>query len=629
MFQNGLKKMSQTQSKLKEVFTDEVVAKLKANKDEITHELLETMREYGNEGKALALEILDLEKDEEQYYLDSFGHRISLNGNRRLKKPFTKVPTSKIHREEMKRCAEDIHYFKDNYVKIKTPHGVNFPDLRPYQNDFIDSIIPDENEDNVGLLSRQSGKTVTVGIYLAHKYNFGYDLNIGIVGNGGKQAQEFLSSVKNIIIELPIWMQQGVEVWNKKSIENESSMRILTDVPNSDAFRGFTIAILVVDECGFIRPNVWEEFSDSIFPSQAGLAWKKNIIISTANGMNHFYDMVKGARDGVNGMNLFEVDWKDVPRFGPDGKVIPNEEFQAAVIKKRGEMYFNQNFANEFIGSSQTLVSSAKLESMKQAEVLELRDGKLKIYKYPEKDHKYFMVIDASKDGQDFFAVQIIDITGFPFEQVATAQLQVDYLLMPEFIDEWGELYNYPYLIIENNEGAGQSIADQMKNDYEYENLHYDKKSESQTTNLAKSRKAYPGFRTTSKTRKQILQTLKLFIENDQLIINDASTIKEFFRFILIRGKFQADEGAHDDLIMSLAMAFVPFCNTKNFEDMRMVVKNLYMSDEYAEGEDDKEFAELLSIGSFEDYTDETFNPEEQKEYTTIEEAMADNQGFF
>lgn len=590
---------------LNQIIDQATIDYLKINKHEITTELLDALREHGNEGKSIALEILDLAKDDEQYYLDAFGNRMSFNGNRRLKKAFSKLSLSPIHEQELMRCATDIHFFKDNYVKIKTKAGVNFPDLRSYQNEFLDSIIPDENEDNIGLMGRQSGKSISTAIYLAHKFNFGKDINIGIVGNKGKQAAEFLANTKNILIELPVWMQQGVSVWNKGSIENESKMRILTDVPTSDAFRGFTIAILVVDECAFIKSTVWDEFADSIFPSQSGLAWKKNIILSTANGMNHFYQMVKGAREDSNGMNIFEVNWKDVPRFNPDGSQMKPEEFMDKIVKKHGIIYFNQNYANEFLGSSHTLISSGKLAEMKEKEAERIRDGKLKIYHEPEPGHKYIMAVDPAKDGTDAFAVQIVDITDFHFKQVATAQLQIDYLLMPEFIDEWAREYNNAYLIIENNEGAGQSIADQMFQNYEYENLHFDK-------DVGRNKKKnYPGFRTTSKTRKQILQTLKLFIENDKLEVNDKKTINEFYQFILVNGKFQADDGAHDDMIMSLALIFVPFCNTKNFEDMKVLVKNLY-DDDLPEAEK-VDFGELLTIGSFDDSSDEEYIP--QKEY--------------
>ena len=152
---------------LKKIFTPEIIEFLKNNKDQITGELLEELRSFGNPGKHLALEILDFPKDSEQYYLDSFGNRITFNGNRRLKKQFTKLDLSPIHIEELTRCSEDIHYFKDNYVKIRTKSGVNFPEVRQYQNDFI-SLLNSDEEGIVGLMGRQSSKSISTSIYLNH-----------------------------------------------------------------------------------------------------------------------------------------------------------------------------------------------------------------------------------------------------------------------------------------------------------------------------------------------------------------------------------------------------------------------------------------------------------------------------
>lgn len=607
----------------KEIFTKEVIKNLKDNKDQITPELLEKLRSTGNDGKQIALDILDIKKDSEEYYLDAFDNRISFYGNRRLKKAFTKCNLSEIHIIEIKKCASDINYFKDNYIKIKTKKGVNFPDLRKYQDEYIETLSNENNSDTIGLMGRQSGKSVSTGIYLAHLYNFKKDLSMGVVANRGSTAREILNTVKNIIISIPIWMQQGTEIWNKGSIENESMMRILTDVPTADAFTGFTMAVLVVDECAKIPKNRWDEFADSIFPSQSGLSWKKNIIISTAYGMNHYYELVEGARKGTNGMVIYEVDWKDVPRYDEKGNLMSPEEFQKRIIDKYGVIYFNQNYANQFLGSSHTLISSEKLNSMKHGNFEELRDGKLKIYKYPKENHQYIMSVDAAKDGTDAFAIQIIDITDFNFEQVASAQLQIDYLLMPEFIDEWGRFFNYAYLIIENNEGAGQSIADQMYQSYEYENLHFDK-------DVGRNRKKkYPGFRTTTKTRKLILQTLKLFIENNKLKIYDKATINEFYQFILINNKFQADNGAKDDMIMSLAIIFAPFCNSKNFEDMKKIVTGLYNNEQNVEKSES--FANLFTLCDFQSGTDDDYIKSienKEDEYLSMEEYLLDHSGF-
>ena len=229
---------------IRSIFTNDVILHLKNNKNEITEELLEELRSFGNTGKLIALEILDTVKDSEGYYIDSFGNRLSFNGNRGIKGEFAKLDLADIHIKEILKCKNDIHYFKDNYIRIRTKDGINFPEMRVYQNEFISIIEDDENEDVIGLLPRQAGKSITTGIYLSHLYNFSQDRNIGIVANRGSMAREFLNNVKNMYLELPMWMQLGTKVWNKGSIENEAGMRILTDVPSSDSFRGYSVNCL-------------------------------------------------------------------------------------------------------------------------------------------------------------------------------------------------------------------------------------------------------------------------------------------------------------------------------------------------------------------------------------------------
>lgn len=611
---------------LNTVFTPEVVENLKKNKNLITQELLQNLRDCGNVGKQLALDILDTEKDDEEYYTDAFGSRISFNGFRMLKKAYTKMHLSDIHVQELKRCINDLDYFMMNYVKIKTNKGVNFPDLRSYQKKFLEALT-DDCESIVGLMPRQSGKSITTSIYLAWKFIFSNDMNIGICANKSKLAAEFLNNVKNIYMELPMWMKIGVKSWNAGSISGENGMRIMTDSTNGDSFRGYTVSILVVDECAFIKSTVYDEFENSIFPSQSALSWKKNVIISTANGLNHFYNLVKGARQnkvyvvensklpelkdvlsvkdlgngtsevtsklGINGYEMFETSWKDVPRYDTKGNVLSSEQFKENIIEKYGLVYWNSNYENKFIGSSNTFVSSNILEVLNSVEPLEIRDNKLKIYKKPEKGHKYIISVDPAKEGIDAFAIQVLDITSICFEQVASANLQVDYLTMPDYLNEYGQYYNNAFMIIENNEGAGQSIADIMRNDYEYENLYKD------------TGKRYPGFRTTAKTRSLILNTMRMFIENDKLKIHDRITINEFYSFILINNKYQADDGCHDDAVMSLALAFAPFCNTRNFEDIKDLVAQISAKTEMLDP--DNSFTDYMNIGMFDDNGDDEY----------------------
>ena len=585
---------------LKDIFTPEVIQHYKTNKNLITSELLEKLRAQGNEGKDIALEILDTEKSEDNFYLDAFGEKISNNGNRDQKKAFTQMKLSKIHLEEIERCKNDLMYFKDNYVKILTKSGYTFPETRPYQVEFLKDMDGDD-ENIVSLQGRQSGKSITVSIYLAHKFNFGQNMNIGICANKGPLAREFLNNVKNIFEALPMWMRVGVTVWNKGSIESEAKMRILTDVPGPSAFRGFTCAILVIDECAFIRSNVWKEMEDSVFPSQSALGWKKNIIISTPNGVNHFKKIVDGAKNKTNGFKYHFVNWRDVPRYDSKGNILTPEQFKEKTIKKHGEKFFLQNYACSFLGSSLTLPSAETLDKLSNStkEPEYLRDSRLKIYKEPQKDHIYFLAVDPAKSGEDAFAIQIVDLTSKPFEQVASAQLfKCNFQKMPVFIVEWGEIYNNAFIIVENNEGAGTYISSVLKLSYDYPNLFYEKKK-------GKIADLEPGFRTTQKTRPQILDILKSFLDNEILILHDAETVSELSTFILKNDKYQADDGCHDDLVMSLALIFAPFCDIKNFDDIEWVISYLYDPEKACK--DTSKFYEHFVIGNFDSFDDDSY----------------------
>lgn len=256
----------------------------------------------------------------------------------------------------------------------------------------------------------------------------------------------------------------------------------------------------------------------------------------------------------------------------------------------------------QFLGSSSTLINSKILAQMNSVDPEYIRDNKLKVFEEPKKGHSYIMAVDPAKDGIDAFAIHVMDVTTINFVEVACAQLQIDYLKMPAWLDSWGKWYNYAFLIIENNEGAGQSIADIMFRDYEYENLYFDKQRALGTKAI--KQKPYPGFRTTSKTRKLILDNLRTFIEQGKLEVRSKETIEEFYHFILIDEKYQADDGYHDDMIMSLAITFAPFCETKNFDDLKGMVDALY-SKEQAFNENN--FDQFMTIGFVDENGDEEF----------------------
>lgn len=541
-----------------------------------------------------------------------------LDYNRRVKTPFGYQRIEEIHKTKILKSLKFIHErgeltvaefhtfiideeeFQANEMRVgdhlDTVDGKSkiLEILDAGEQELYDITLDQSEFENYwyytgGVLSHNSGKSITVACYLSWLYNFHKNLNIGIVANRAAQAREFLQNVKDIISRLPIWLMQGTTIWNKRDIANELGSRILTDVPSQDSFRGYSMNVLCIDECAFIKTSVWEEFADSIFPSQSALSWKKNIIISTAKGLNHFYDLVQKAKlDEMqpNSKTAFiEVHWDEVPRYDSKGNLMEPEDFKRQIIKRYGRVYFEQNYGNSFVGSSETLISPEVLAELQHRNPIAVWDDMLRIYFEPQQNHTYIMSVDAAKEGKDYFAIQVIDVTEMPFKQVAAANLQVDYLTMPDFLYEWGARFNTAHMIIENNEGAGQSIADMLVNHFEYPNIYYQD-----------NKYKYPGFRTTKSTRDSIIRMLQILINSHKLEICDKETISEFQRFELVNDKYQASSG-HDDLVMALAISIAPMTNMDNFSDFGKFLDAL-KSDEVLDSGDFFEIGDL----AFEDF---------------------------
>ena len=539
-----------------------------------------------NTEKANVLKLLDIPKNDEGYYLDAFGNSCSYKGIRTLKRPYTKLPLTQDHLTEIQKCSEDLFYFVRNYCRIITPFGVNFPEFRQYQIDFLKSLSA--VGDNVSSIPRQSGKSVTVGLYTLHYALFNKDKYVGICGNTLGLAREVLDKIKKIFVELPIWLQQGLVAWNKTYIELENGTKIMTAAANEDAFRGYSMNLLIIDEAAYIEN--WNEFADSVFPAQAALVDKKKILISTPNGMNSWYHIVQSAKREDSAYNYFTMDWRDVPRYSPvDGSRIDPEDFKMSEISTNGRQYFAQNYELAFLGSSNTLIESTALQNLipqdeDQIIFNSLFSG-LRIFEKPIDGHSYIIGVDPAKEGIDKTAIQVLDVTVLPFKQVACANLDDSYLTIPAKLFDLGQYYNWAMVVVENN--IDNSIVDNLSFNYEYEGEIFRERGK----NLL-------GFRTTTKTKKQMLSLLKKLIEEDKFKIADKATIDELFVFVQQKnGSFSAQDGYHDDLVMALCIALVPFLNVKRFDDFKGFIELIEKRNEEIKKEEESFLELYLDLG--------------------------------
>ena len=528
---------------------------------------------------------LELPKDDRGFYLDVNGHPVHLDNNPVLLKPNTKLPLTENHVIEIIKCSQDIHYFIQNYVQIFTlDNGWVIPELRDYQVDIINLYC--ENRFVNVMSGRQSGKSATTNLYILWKIIFFPDTIVGMAANKLAMSKENLGRLKEYYENLPIWLKVGVKAWNATYISLENGSKVYTAASSKSAFRGLGISICWTDEVAFLAKNVYDEFASSVIPTVSSGTKSQIFNTSTPKGKNQWFFMWEEAELGKSAYVNYRVEWWEVP--GRD------EIWKNNMIKtlRGGETEFNQEYACEFLGSSDTLISTS---AMKRQELIDPIRTDNFIYGFNEfeektEEGKYIIGVDPSKDGKDGFAIQVIDISNFPFKQVASANLQVNYLKMPPILVEIAEYYNHAFVVIENNEGAGSSIVDKLYDVFEYDHLYKDKK------------KKYYGFRTTMKSRQQILSHLKVFVESGKLLLSCKQTLDQLQTFVNKNGKYQADTGMYDDLVMSLALTFAPFLDTNSFSDYKIFISALEYNDTK---EEDEDFAKILQIGFFDTGTEE------------------------
>ena len=479
---------------------------------------------------------------------------------------------------------EEIHIKECLNKVIKTKFGLSRVISKEYiNNDYCyDLSLRDFHLYYTnGILSHNSGKSVTSGLYLLWIANFTPNINIGIAGNKLDLAMEVLDKIKKIFTELPMWMKQGIEAWNKTYIQFENGTRILTSATSGDSFRGYSVHLLLIDEVAFVSSDKWTALEDSVFPAQDALSKKQKILISTPNGMgNQWYHLVSGAINNKNGYRYFSTDWKKIPRYNRDGTQKEPNVFKDEIIRKHGKRYFAQNYELEFLGSSNTLISAYALKNLEPCDenivsYNTLFDG-LRIFEEPIKNNHYIVGVDPNKCGIDNLAIQVLNVTELPFKQVASYNSNISYLNAPSKIFDLGRHYNNAMIIVENN--IDNSIVDTLYYQYEYDGEIYKEKNK----NLL-------GFRTTKKTKKILLSILKKLIEENKLIIKDKKTIDELFVFVEQQnGSFSAQDGFKDDLVMALCVCLAPFIEIKDFEDFQTFLKFIETENELLEKEHDQ-----------------------------------------
>lgn len=528
---------------------------------------------------------------------DGSYQELSFNGNSLLRPYNSKLILSKKAKEEREKCSNDFFYFVKNYCLILTlKEGVINIKLRDYQKEFLNLV--EHNRFIISSQSRRAGKTTTISLFIVWNVCFKKDYIAGISANRIELTTEIVSMVKTIYELLPPFLQSGIKKWNAKSVELSNGSKVKSSVMSANSFRGLALSFLLIDECAWIDTDKYNAFEDSVMPTISTSDKTKVVKISTPNGLNHFYKDVQEAKANQNGYKFFEVTWRDIDFY--------TEEWAEEEIKRIGIAKFNQNYACLFLGSSSTLLSAETLKDLIKEEPLieDIPYDGIKLYRNYNSNCKYLITVDTSKTvgkldpENDYIAVIVWEMNNTIQQSLVYRTNTLHYTELSGVLVEIGRMYDYPLIVIENNEGSGQATADRLHDSEEYPNVYFDPSKEGEIA----------GVRTTKSNRPVALKTIKKLIEMGIMKIVDSSTIDEFNTFIKVGKRYEAQTKSTDDCVMSTALVSYILMDLEN--DLEVTIDDyLERKVEEVEGSDDQDVDFVGHVDSFEEESKDWLYP--------------------
>jgi len=377
----------------------------------------------------------------------------------------------------------------------------------------------DESFFVTAVAGRQAGKTA-----LAQQQALFWALNIKNqliywVSPTSSQASKVYSQLLDMIVEMPFVKSYKGSKADTEIVFHNNSRILFRSAAQEDSLRGETIEYLIIDEAAFIKESV---FGEILLP-MLNVRGKKCLIISTPKGKNWFFHQYQKGYTGDKNYNSFKFISKDNPYANPIIIDIAKKNLPAVL--------FGQEYLAEFVDSTAIFENIKELCCLSQM---------LK----PESGRTYWMGVDiALKD--DYTVINVID----DLNRVV-AYYRYNHITAPELkskIIEANDIWQPNTIMIERN-NQGLPIIDDLTLTHKLNNIQ--------------------GFDTTAKSKGKIINNLinafaskKIQLPNDEVYISE---LEVFTMVVTPTGsvKFEAATGFHDDIVMSLAIAWE--CKNEN-----------------------------------------------------------------
>lgn len=275
------------------------------------------------------------------------------------------------------------------------------------------------------------------------------------------------------------------------------------------------------------------------------LRWLRNEKVLDENQLYWYYKKYQGYID----KEVIKQEYPCTPdeAFIASGKCYFNTE---TVIKRIDQLEHQENNGILDVGYFKyDLVVKNNKKKIINIRWISDKGGFIKIYKKPNKGVPYVLGGDTAGDGSDNFTGVVIDNTNG--KTVAVLKHEKDETFYTRQMYCLGIYYNTALIGIETNFSTYPNKV--LEEEYEYPNLYVREKEDDYTGKLEKRY----GFRTDRNTRPLILAELQRIINEEPESITDIEIFKEALTFVKNeKGRPEAQEGSHDDLVMGTAITY-------------------------------------------------------------------------
>ena len=488
--------------------------------------------------------------------------------------------------EELAKCKSSLLYFTYNYCVIQTDSGrkviKDTPGLRDFQEEILKSFK--ENNLNILMASRQTGKTVTSAIFMLWFLLFHPEKTALAVADNFTTTKELIEKFKISLEGLPFFMKPGIETINASNIKFDSNSRLVGRTTTKKSGIGLTVNLLYIDEFAHINEANLDEFYRAIFPTVTADPNGKIIITSTPNGKNKFWEIWKDAVDRKSSYVPLRVDWWQVPGRG--------EEWKKKTIADIGSIEsFNQEYGLQFFSSDKLLLNSKdlkKLDNIKSEYVradglflnedlqyvneslyLHKKYSDHKISDFKSDGSKYLVSIDTADGiGGDYSVLNIYKMVTLPVRELlkkkeivkneldTVSLVQVGYLRSNQIdINQFStacEAVIYKMLnpdsvriVLEMNH-KGDIIYNRIKdNDSFWPSQMIHTKHTQAAVNFK------PGLRLGPVNKIKYCEKFRYYVTINRIIPNDYLTIMELMSFGKSKGGIYRGQNGNDDLAMT------------------------------------------------------------------------------